>query len=150
MKLAIGADHAGFKLKWQLANWLRTREGGKHQILDVGTVSEESVDYPDFAREVAKAVAQKRAAKGILFCGTGIGMAIAANKVHGIRAAVAWNPKVAALAAEHNGANVLCIPGRFTSLKNAQRILKTFLSTPFGGGRHARRVKKIQAMDRCA
>ncbi len=150
MKLAIGADHAGFKLKSKLVNWLRTREGGHHQILDVGTVSEDSVDYPDFARDVAKIVAAKRASKGILFCGTGIGMAITANKVHGIRAAVAWNPKVAGLAAEHNDANVLCVPGRFTSLPKAKQILKTFLSTPFAGGRHLRRVKKIEALDRCA
>ena len=150
MKLAIGADHAGFKLKRRLMRWLRTRAGGKHQVLDVGTVSEDSVDYPDFAREVAQAVARKRAAKGILFCGTGIGMAIAANKVHGIRAGVAWNPKVAGLAAAHNGANVLCIPGRFTSLPKAKQIVKTFLTTPFGGGRHLRRVKKIQALDKCA
>jgi ribose 5-phosphate isomerase B len=150
VKLAVGADHAGYKLKWQLVNWLRTPAGGGHQILDVGTVSEDSVDYPDFAREVAQAVAHKRVAKGILLCGTGIGMAIAANKVRGIRAGVAWNPKVAALAAEHNEANVLCVPGRFTSLPTAKQIVKTFLRTPFGGGRHLRRVKKITALDKCA
>jgi ribose 5-phosphate isomerase B len=149
VKLAIGADHAGFKLKWQLANWLRTREGGKHQILDVGTVSEESVDYPDFARDVAKAVASKRVSKGILICGTGIGMAIAANKVHGIRAGVVWNTKIAELASEHNDVNVLCIPGRFTNLRFAKQMIRTFLSTPFGGGRHLRRIKKISALDKC-
>ena len=150
MKLAIGADHAGFKLKWQLANWLRTAGGGKHQILDVGTVSEESCDYPDFAREVAKAVAGKRVSKGILICGTGIGMAIAANKTRGIRAGVVWNPKIATLASEHNDVNVLCIPGRFANLRLAQQMIRTFLNTPFGGGRHLRRIKKIQALDRCA
>ena len=150
MKLAIGSDHAGFRLKAQLVNWLRTPEAGHNRVLDVGTGSAESCDYPDFAQAVAKAVAAKRAAKGILFCGTGIGMAIAANKVHGIRAAVVWNPVVAALSAEHNDANVICLPARFTSLKKAQEIIKTFLSTPFGGGRHARRLKKIQTLDRCA
>jgi ribose 5-phosphate isomerase B len=149
MKLAIGSDHAGYTLKGQLVNWLRTKEGGSHQILDVGTASEESCDYPDFARDVASAVAHRRVAKGILLCGTGIGMAIAANKVHGIRAAVAWNPVVAGLAAEHNGANVICIPARYAGVREARRILKRFLTTPFGGGRHGRRVKKIMAMDKC-
>ena len=150
MKLAIGSDHAGYRLKGQLANWLRTPQGGGHRILDVGTGSEDSCDYPDFAEAVATAVAHKRAAKGILLCGTGIGMAIAANKVRGIRAAVVWSPEVAGLAAEHNGANVICLPARFLNLKKAQKIIKTFLSTPFGGGRHARRVRKIIHMDRCA
>ena len=150
MKLALGADHAGFHLKWRLANWLRTPQGGKHQILDVGTASAQSCDYPDFAREVAKAVAKRRALKGILVCSTGIGMAMAANKTRGIRAGVAWTPKIAMLAAEHNDVNVLCIPGRFTNLRQARKILKSFLRTPFGGGRHRRRIEKIQALDRCA
>jgi ribose 5-phosphate isomerase B len=149
MKLAIGSDHAGYKLKGQLMNWLRTAAGGKHQILDVGTASEESCDYPDFAQDVASAVAKKRATKGILICGTGIGMAIAANKTHGIRAAIAWNPEVASLAAEHNDANVLCIPARYAGAQKAQHILKSFLTTPFGKGRHARRVRKINQMDHC-
>ena len=149
MKLAIGSDHAGYKLKGPLLNWLRTAAAGHHQILDVGTGSEESCDYPDFAESVGKAVAQRRAAKGILLCGTGIGMAMAANKVHGVRAAVVWNPEVAALSAEHNGANVICLPARYLNLKRAQKIIKTFLSTPFGGGRHARRVRKIMALDKC-
>ena len=148
MKLAIGSDHAGFKLKGKILNWLRTPEGGKQQILDVGTASEDSCDYPDFAREVANAVAKKRVSKGILFCGTGIGMAMTANKVPGVLAAVTWNEKTAALAAEHNAANVICIPARFVGLKKAQAMIKTFLATPFGGGRHGRRVKKMQAMDR--
>jgi len=150
MKLAIGSDHAGYKLKGQLVRWLRTAAGGKHQIIDFGTTSEESCDYPDFAKDVAVAVAKKRVAKGILLCGTGIGMAIAADKVRGIRAAVAWNPEVARLAAEHNGANVICLPARYAGVRQAERILKSFLTTPFGGGRHARRVRKITQMDRCA
>ncbi len=148
MKLAIGSDHAGYKMKWQLANWLRTPAGGRHKILDVGTLSEDSVDYPDFAREVAQAVSGKRAAKGILFCGTGIGMAMAANKVSGVRAAVVWNPQVAELASEHNDANVVCLPARFLNTPQAQKILHSFLTTRFGGGRHLRRVKKINGMDR--
>ncbi len=149
MNLAIGSDHAGYKLKGFVADWLKTAPGGKHRVLDLGTDSEESCDYPDFARQVGRAVAAKRASKGILLCGTGIGMAIAANKIRGIRAAVAWNPRVAALAAEHNGANVLCVPARFTSPRKAREIIQAFLSTPFGGGRHQRRLKKIQALDRC-
>ena len=149
MKLAIGSDHAGFKMKSQLVDWLRTKEGGHHQILDVGTISEESTDYPDYAREVAKAVASKRTAKGILFCGSGIGMGIAANKVHGALAAVTWNPETAKLAAEHNGANILCLPARFVGVKKAQTMIHAFLDTPFGAGRHARRVKKILALEKC-
>ena len=121
MNLAIGSDHAGYKLKGRLIQWLRSSEAGKNRILDVGTGSEESCDYPDFAREVGRAVAKKRASKGILLCGTGIGMAIAANKVHGIRAAVAWNPDIAGLAAEHNDANVLCVPARFANLKKREK-----------------------------
>ena len=149
MKLAIGSDHAGFKFKGPLIHWLRSAAGGRHQILDVGTGSEDSCDYPDFAKAVGRAVAAKRAARGILLCGTGIGMAIAANKIHGIRAAVVWNPEVAGLAAEHNGANVICLPSRYAGLKSAQQMIKAFLTTPFGGGRHGRRVRKIMAMDKC-
>jgi len=149
MKLAIGSDHAGFKMKAQLLNWLRSPAGGNHKLLDVGTVSEESTDYPDFAKEVAEAVTKKRVSKGILFCGTGIGMAMAANKVHGALAAVAWTPETAGLAAEHNGANILCLPARFLGLKKTQAMIKRFLTTPFGGGRHGRRVKKILALERC-
>jgi ribose 5-phosphate isomerase B len=147
MKIAIGADHAGYKLKTPLAQWLGSRAGGGHRVADVGTYSDERCDYPDFAKAVAQAVAKKRASKGILICGTGIGMAIAANKVRGALAAVAWNPTTAALAAEHNGANILCLPGRFVGLKKAQAMIRAFLRTPFGGGRHARRLKKIMAMD---
>ena len=149
MKLAVGADHAGYAYKWRLVNWLRTPAGGKHQILDVGTSSEESTDYPDYAREVAKAVASKRVSKGILLCGTGIGMAMAANKVHGVRAAVVWDPKVAGLSVEHNEANVLCVPARCLSLNKTKQIIKIFLTTRFAGGRHARRVKKIMALEKC-
>lgn len=150
MRLAIGADHAGFTLKAKLARWLTTAAGGRHQVQDLGTWSSESCDYPDYATAVGRAVAKGRVSRGILFCGTGIGMAMTANKIRGVRAAVAWNPVTAALAAEHNGANVLCLPGRFLGFKTAQRMIRTFLKTPFGGGRHARRVRKITELDRCA
>jgi ribose 5-phosphate isomerase B len=149
MKLAVGSDHAGFELRNALVAWLRTPEGGKHQVLDVGCGSADSCDYPDFAAAVARAVSAKRVSRGILICGTGIGMAMAANKVAGIRAAVVWRPDVAALAAEHNNANVLCLPARFVSNAAAQDMVKAFLTTPFGGGRHMRRVKKINQIRPC-
>src|SRR5579872_5150212 len=112
MRLAIGSDHAGFGLKEKIIPWLRSPEGGSHQIVDLGPATPERCDYPDYAAKVSRAVAQKRASKGILMCGTGIGMAIAANKIHGVRAGVVWNQTAAALAAEHNGANVICLPAR--------------------------------------
>ena len=146
MKLAIGSDHAGFEMRNALVSWLRTSDGGKHQVLDLGCGSPESCDYPDFAAAVARAVSAKRVARGILICGTGIGMAMAANKVPGIRAAVAWTPEVAGLAAEHNKANVLCLPARFLSLKEAQHMIHNFIITPFGKGRHKRRVLKIDQL----
>jgi ribose 5-phosphate isomerase B len=146
MKLAIGSDHAGFDMRHALVAWLRTPEGGKHQVLDLGCGSPESCDYPDFAAAVARAVSAKRVSRGILICGTGIGMAMAANKVPGIRAAVAWNIDVAGLASEHNKANVLCLPARTLSTKEAESLIHRFLTTPFGKGRHQRRVSKIDAL----
>jgi len=148
MRIAIGADHAGFKLKSTIEEWLRTPDGGGHQIMDVGAGSEESTDYPDYAIAVGRAVGNKRVARGILLCGTGTGMAMAANKMKGVRAAVAWNEKIAALASEHNHANVLCVPARFVSTQKAQRIIQAFLKTPYGEGRHVRRVKKIDAIEK--
>src|SRR5687767_14513483 len=136
MKLAIGADNAGFEMKSKLVDWLRTPDGGKHKILDLGTGTADSSDYPDYAVTVGKAVADRRVNKGILFCGSGIGMAIAANKIRGVRDALVWNPEVAALASEHNDANVLCLPSRYVSLPKAKEMLKAFLNTRFGGGRH--------------
>ena len=150
MNIAIGADHAGYRLKDKIAVWLKTASGGKHHVQDMGTHGPDSVDYPDYAAFVAKAVARKSASKGILFCGTGIGMAIAANKIHGIRAAVIWNETTATLAAAHNEANIICLPGRMIRTKKAQAMIRAFLRTPFGGGRHARRIRKISRLDRCA
>jgi ribose 5-phosphate isomerase B len=149
MKLVIGSDHAGYRLKSQLVHWLRSAAGGRHQVRDVGCTGLDSCDYPDFAEAVARTVARGTAARGLLFCGTGIGMGMAANKIHGVRAAVSWNPETAALAAEHNSANVLCIPARYVGSKKAQAMIRAFLRTPFGGGRHARRVRKINQLDPC-
>lgn len=145
MKIALGSDHAGYERKKELIQLL-TDMG--HKVADIGTHSEDSVDYPDYARRVARTVALHQADKGILICGTGIGMCISANKVPGIRAAVCWNAKVAALAAEHNQANVLCLSARFVSSKAAAQIVKAWLKTPFAGGRHLRRVQKISKIEK--
>jgi ribose 5-phosphate isomerase B len=146
MKIAVGSDHAGFEAKRGILSFLS--ENG-HKILDVGCDSEESCDYPKYAEKVGRAVASGRVDRGILICGTGIGMSMAANKVPKVRAAVCWNPEVAALTSEHNQANVLCLPARFASPQLIKKIITAWIKTPFAGGRHARRVKKIdQIMNR--
>ena len=145
MKIAIGSDHGGFPKKKEIESLL-TQLGCK--IVDVGCHSEDSCDYPDYARKVAKAVAGRQVDKGILLCGTGIGMAIAANKVPGVRAAVCWSVKTAELAAEHNQANVLCLSGRFLSTDLLKKMVKAWLETEFGGGRHERRVRKIGQIEK--
>jgi len=139
-KIAIGADHAGFHLKERLKKWLETNG---HTTHDFGTHTEESVDYPDFAHPVAEAVEKKNFDLGLLICGSGNGVAMSANKHAGIRAAICWNEDLAALAREHNDANVLCLPARFLNPEDAERILDRFLNSSFEGGRHARRVGKI-------
>lgn len=139
-KIAIGADHAGFNLKEHLKKWL---EKNGHPIKDFGTHTNESADYPDFAHPVAAAVEKKEFDLGLLVCGTGNGVAMTANKHQGIRAAICWNEDLAALAREHNDANILCLPARFISQEEAERILDRFLHSNFEGGRHGRRVDKI-------
>jgi ribose 5-phosphate isomerase B len=138
--IPIGADHAGFALKERLVDELR-RLG--YEPLDLGTHSTESTDYPDYAHEVAARVEHHDVELGVLLCGTGLGMAYAANRHPGVRAAVAWTPEVARLAREHNDANVLILPARFVSPEDGLEILKTWLATDFAGGRHARRIAKI-------
>ena len=138
--IPIGADHAGYALKERLVSELR-RLG--YEPLDLGTHSTESTDYPDYAHEVAARVEHHDAERGVLLCGTGLGMSYAANRHPGVRAAVAWTPEVARLAREHNDANVLILPARFVSPEDAVEILRTWLATDFAGGRHARRVAKI-------
>jgi ribose 5-phosphate isomerase B len=138
--IAIGADHAGYSLKEHLKKWL---ESNGHPTRDFGAFSEESVDYPDFAHPVAEAVEGKEFDLGLLVCGSGNGVAMAANKHAGIRAAICWNEDLAALAREHNDANVLCLPARFLKPEEAEAILDRFLHSSFEGGRHARRVGKI-------
>ncbi len=139
-RIPIGADHAGFELKERLKDELRTLG---YEVEDVGTDSTASVDYPDYAHRVAGRVERGEAARGVLLCGTGLGMSYAANRHRGVRAAVAWSPEIARLAREHNDANVLVLPARFVSEEQGVEILKTWLETPFAAGRHAGRVAKI-------
>ena len=145
MKIAVGADHAAFKAKVKVVEHLRK---AGHKVVDVGTTSEESVDYPDFAALVGAKVAKGACKLGVLLCGTGIGMCISANKINGIRAAVVWDTTTARLAAEHNGANVLCLSGRLFNDRQRYAMLDAWLSTPFAGGRHKRRILKIAALEK--
>ncbi|MBN8576110.1 MAG: ribose 5-phosphate isomerase B [Cyclobacteriaceae bacterium] len=140
MKIAIGADHAGFEYKQELLSQLQAQG---HTVSDFGTHSTDSVDYPDFAHPVAASVESKQNELGILICGSANGVAITANKHQGIRAAICWLPELAALARQHNNANVICIPARFVTATEAARMVEIFLATPFEGGRHNNRVSKI-------
>ena len=139
MKITIGCDHAGVEYKSKIVEFLE-KEG--HQILDVGTFGEESVDYPDYAHLVAEEVLAG-ADYGVLICGSGNGVSMAANKHKGIRAALCWSEEITKLARQHNDANIISIPARFMSLEKSIQIIKTFLTEPFEGGRHQRRVEKI-------
>jgi ribose 5-phosphate isomerase B len=141
MKIAIGADHAGYQLKDSVKKLL-DELGISYE--DFGTSSAQSVDYPDYARTVAEGVAAGRFERGILVCGTGVGMAITANKVAGVRAAAIVDTDTARLAREHNDLNVLTLGARVLPESRAREIVKTFLETPFEGGRHAMRVGKIE------
>jgi ribose 5-phosphate isomerase B len=137
----LGSDHAGFELKEKVKKAL-DRLGVPYE--DVGTDSSESVDYPDYAHRVAEAVGKGRYARGVVICGTGIGVSMAANRHPGVRAAVAYDEETARLSREHNDANVLALGGRSLDHALAERILEVWLKTPFAGGRHARRVAKIE------
>src|SRR5215813_14831281 len=144
MKIAIASDHAGYEEKERLKPLLD--ELGI-QYEDLGTTSTQSVDYPDYAKKVAEEVASGHVEQGLLVCGSGTGMAITANKVPGVRAAVAWSEEVARLAREHNDANVLAIGARTTPPDDIPKIVKAWFSTEFAGGRHATRVAKISALE---
>ncbi len=141
MKIAVGSDHAGIELKGEVLAHLKTLG---HQVKDFGAFSEESVDYPDIAKPLAKAVAAKKFKYGILICGTGIGMSLAANKVKGIRAANAYSHFTAQMSREHNDANILTLGSRTLKPVLALKLVDIFLSTRFAGGRHKRRVNKIK------
>lgn len=142
--IAIAADHAGVALKAELVQELK-KQG--HDVTDLGPATTESVDYPDFATKVTDAVNAKRAELGVLICGTGMGMAITANKVYGIRAALCRTEFEARMSRAHNDANVLCLGQRVTGAGLALEIAKAFLATPFEGGRHANRVEKIRQVE---
>jgi ribose 5-phosphate isomerase B len=145
MKIALGADHAGYELKDKIK--LHLQQQGI-EVRDEGTSSPESVDYPDYARSVAHDVSEQRADLGILVCGSGIGMAITANKVDGIRAANVSTDYEAQMSREHNNANVLALGARILSAEQAFSIVDKWLATPFAGGRHERRVEKIMAIEK--
>lgn len=140
MKIAIGSDHRGVEIKQRIISLLQ-RLG--HEVLDMGPASSESVDYPDYAFQVAKAVSERRVDRGILICGTSIGMCIAANKVHGVRAAPCHDSITAEMSRRHNDANVLCLSADLLGGELVDRMVKIWLETDFEGGRHARRVDKI-------
>jgi ribose 5-phosphate isomerase B len=144
MKIAVGSDHAGFQFKQKVIDALKALG---HEPVDLGTYSEERADYPDFAIKVANEVISGRAAYGVTVCMTGNGMNIAANKIHGIRAGLVLTPEMAMYTRSHNNANVLTLSARYTELSSLESILKTFIETPFEGGRHAQRIQKISDIE---
>ena len=144
MRIAIGADHAGFSLKQRLRDTLGQKG---HQVADFGANSTESADYPDYAASVAQAVLNGEAERGILVCLTGVGMSIAANKIPGIRAGLGVNPEQVRLIRAHNDANILTLGGKFTDVATAEALVEVFLGTEFDGGRHSSRLAKITALE---
>ncbi len=145
MRFAIGSDHRGYHLKEQIIQMLRTKG---HEVDDEGATGSESVDYPDFAALVAKKVSAGAVERGILICGTGIGMAIAANKFAGVRAAPCSDEVTAEISRRHNNLNVLCLSADMLSPRTVERMVEVWITTPFEGGRHERRVEKIHELER--
>jgi ribose 5-phosphate isomerase B len=145
MRIAVGSDHAGFELKRKVAPLL---ERAGHEVVDVGTDSEQSADYPPFAAEAARLVAAGDAERAVLVCGSGVGVSIVANKVDGVRAVNAHDPTEAEMSRRHNDANVLALAGRRIQEEDAKRIVEAFLGTEFEGGRHQRRVDQISVIER--
>ena len=139
MKILIGNDHAGYSLKLSIIKNLED----KYEFFDKGSYSDESVDYPDYASIIAKEIQSKKGDLGILICGTGNGVCMTANKFKGIRAVICWNKEIAKLAKQHNNANIICIPSRFIKVEEAIKIIESFILEKFEGGRHERRIKKI-------
>lgn len=145
MKIAIGSDHAAFEHRTIVANELR-KDG--HEVTEMGAPSTESYDYPDAAQAVAEAVVSGKAERGILLCGTGIGVCMSANKVRGIRAALCHDEFTTQMAREHNDANILCLGGRVMPAQKAVELARLYLATPFSGGRHQKRVDKITGIEK--
>jgi len=144
VKIAVGSDHAAFEHKQFIVSELRD-EG--HDVIDLGTDSAEAVDYPDFAKDVGRTVARGEVERGILLCGTGLGMCMSANKVHGIRAAACHDEYTTIMSRSHNDVNVLCLGGRVLDQNQAMQLIHLWLRTPFEGGRHQRRVDKIMQIE---
>ena len=145
MKIAMAADHGGYELKNILSDYL-TQKG--HSVTDLGTNSPESVDYPDYAQLCCKEVLGKEADFGILVCGSGVGISIAANKIDGIRCGLCPSAEIAALVKQHNNANVIALGGRFTSPELAKKIVDAYMDAEFEGGRHQQRIDKITALEK--
>ena len=145
MRVAIACDHGGFEQKGPLADFLVNELGC--EVIDEGPDTADAVDYPDYAAKVARDVSTGAADRGVLICGTGIGMAVAADKIKGVRASSITSPDFAALFRQHNNGNVVCLSGRFVELERNKEIVKTFITTEFEGGRHERRVAKIAALE---
>ncbi|MDX6692726.1 MAG: ribose 5-phosphate isomerase [Blastocatellia bacterium] len=143
-RIAIGSDHAGYEAKESAK---RELEALGVEVVDKGAHGLESVDYPDFGAAVGRAVASGEVERGVLVCGSGIGISMAANKVPGVRAALCWNEETARLAREHNDANILCFGARFIEPELAARIVRVFIETKFAGGRHAQRIEKLSQLD---
>ncbi|MDD3064691.1 MAG: ribose 5-phosphate isomerase B [Endomicrobiaceae bacterium] len=144
MKISLGTDHAGFEVKNNIINFLKSLG---HEVIDCGTFSKDSCDYPDFAKEVAMNIINGKSDKGVLICGTGIGMAIAANKIKGIRAGVCWNVETARLISLHNNANIICLGARFLYIEEMFDMIKMYLETKFEE-RHSKRILKISEMEK--
>ena len=142
MKISLGCDHAAYKEKELLSDYITNTLG--HQIIDYGTYSDESVDYPEFGQKVANSIKNKKADFGIVLCGSGIGISIAANKVRGIRAALCTSKEHAIMSRKHNNANILAMGARFTSINEMKDIINSWLNTDFEGGRHQIRINKIE------
>lgn len=140
LKIAIGSDHAGFELKEHLINYLKSKQ---HEVKDIGCFSAERADYPDYGHAVANAVLNKEVELGILMCGSGNGINMSANKHKGIRSALCWNSEIAALARQHNDANILVLPARYITQEEANKCIDVFITEKFEGGRHQARIEKI-------
>ncbi|MEG6522846.1 ribose 5-phosphate isomerase B [Desulfotomaculum sp. 1211_IL3151] len=145
LTVVLGSDHAGFEMKEKISQYLNSQGV---TVQDIGCNSTESCDYPDFALAVGEKVRTGQCQQGILICGSGVGMAIAVNKIPGVRAANVFDPEIAKLAREHNNANVLTMGSRFIDLEKAIAITQNFITTPFAGDRHAKRVDKIMAIEK--
>ena len=141
MNISIGNDHAGTDYKFRIIEFLKYKQ---IEVINYGTDSDSSVDYPDFVHPVAKDVESKKSTYGILICGSANGVAMTANKYANIRAGICWNNEIVSLIRQHNNANILCIPARFTEIEDVLEMVDTFLNTDFEGGRHQNRINKIQ------